>query len=79
MPIGEVHVEVLQAGDRAEELLSALGARLQTSSIRERDGRIARFWFDNATADEAYDAVQGALDAVGGDWTAHLAVQRPAS
>jgi hypothetical protein len=77
MPIGVVTVRILQPGELAEQLLANAGARLQTSSVRELNGQVAEFWLDNATHEEAYEAVQGALDAVGGDWTEFLELRRP--
>jgi len=79
MPIGVVTVEIIQPGEWAENLLAAAGARLQTSSVRELNGEVAQFWLDNATAEEAYEAVQGALDAVGADWPEYLELHRPSS
>jgi hypothetical protein len=79
MPIGVVTVRILQPGAWAEQLLVSAGARLQTSSVRELNGQVAEFWLDNATPEEAYEAVQGALDAVGGDWPEYLELRRPSS
>ena len=77
MPIGVVTVRILQPGAWAEQHLVSAGARLQTSSVRELNGQVAEFWLDNATPEEAYEAVQGALDAVGGDWPQYLELRRP--
>lgn len=77
MPVGVVEVEILQAGEQADQLLAAAGARLETSSVR--DGRTAQFWLDNATPEEAYGALQDALDAEAGDWPEFLEIRRPAA
>ena len=79
MPIGVVTVRIIQPGVWAEQLLASAGARLQTSSVRELSGEAAEFWLDNATDEEAYEAVQGALDAVGSDWPDYLELRRPGS
>ncbi len=76
MPVGVVQVEILQPGEQADQLLAAAGARLESSSVR--DGREAQFWLDNATPEEAYEALQDALDAEAGDWPEYLEIKRPA-
>ena len=79
MPIGVVTVRILRPGAWAEQLLVSPGLAYRRPRSASSNGQVAEFWLDNATPEEAYEAVQGALDAVGGDWPEYLELRRPSS
>lgn len=67
-----ITIKVIQAGERAEELLAKIADAVHVQPDRRMAPEVAHFHFVDLDAVEGGDALRRALDHTGDDWEDHL-------